>query len=310
MQPDMMHCVNSPELTVLERHRGRLVRWQHEQGTAPFQQQTQSFYNTAGGCGDAGGSSSSFSHGSENLMGLGEVVNHCKMIDPSPGIEYWGQLGKIEVPSDGFGGGMGTAPSSRYEMSSGSISRTASCAPPVAAAAADGQLAVALEKLTAPVGRNSFKKRRLERVPSSKVVFLPLSRALFLWKEEIEKKKRNIFTHQTKGKGAKWKFSFLFNFYYYQGYVEDTRDKKIRGCSDETESKITKQSNGKNNVNNKDGKNTDNSNRETCGSTSKDDSKANEVQKPDYIHVRARRGQATDSHSLAERVSWNVFLHD
>ena len=25
-------------------------------------------------------------------------------------------------------------------------------------------------------------------------------------------------------------------------------------------------------------------------------------QKTDYIHVRARRGQATDSHSLAERV--------
>lgn len=31
-------------------------------------------------------------------------------------------------------------------------------------------------------------------------------------------------------------------------------------------------------------------------------SKVSEVQKPDYIHVRARRGQATDSHSLAERV--------
>ncbi|EPS69456.1 hypothetical protein M569_05311, partial [Genlisea aurea] len=30
-------------------------------------------------------------------------------------------------------------------------------------------------------------------------------------------------------------------------------------------------------------------------------SKVSEVQKPDYIHVRARRGQATDSHSLAER---------
>lgn len=29
-----------------------------------------------------------------------------------------------------------------------------------------------------------------------------------------------------------------------------------------------------------------------------------EVQKPDYIHVRVRRGQATDSHSLAERVCW------
>ncbi|KAL3844822.1 hypothetical protein ACJIZ3_002225 [Penstemon smallii] len=36
----------------------------------------------------------------------------------------------------------------------------------------------------------------------------------------------------------------------------------------------------------------------TC---SKESSKVSEVQKPDYIHVRARRGQATDSHSLAER---------
>lgn len=30
--------------------------------------------------------------------------------------------------------------------------------------------------------------------------------------------------------------------------------------------------------------------------------KATEPPKQDYIHVRARRGQATDSHSLAERV--------
>ncbi|GLJ19580.1 hypothetical protein SUGI_0354150 [Cryptomeria japonica] len=34
----------------------------------------------------------------------------------------------------------------------------------------------------------------------------------------------------------------------------------------------------------------------------KENSKASENQKQDYIHVRARRGQATDSHSLAERV--------
>lgn len=35
-----------------------------------------------------------------------------------------------------------------------------------------------------------------------------------------------------------------------------------------------------------------------------------ELPKQDYIHVRARRGQATDSHSLAERVTfffWLVF---
>jgi len=31
-------------------------------------------------------------------------------------------------------------------------------------------------------------------------------------------------------------------------------------------------------------------------------SKLQEPPKQDYIHVRARRGQATDSHSLAERV--------
>jgi hypothetical protein len=38
---------------------------------------------------------------------------------------------------------------------------------------------------------------------------------------------------------------------------------------------------------------------------------APEPPKQDYIHVRARRGQATDSHSLAERVSGcNIFYFD
>ncbi|MCE0482224.1 hypothetical protein HAX54_040739 [Datura stramonium] len=45
----------------------------------------------------------------------------------------------------------------------------------------------------------------------------------------------------------------------------------------------------------------DKSQRGTTGNDSKENSKTSEVQKPDYIHVRARRGQATDSHSLAER---------
>ncbi|XWS42071.1 hypothetical protein CRYUN_Cryun17cG0137600 [Craigia yunnanensis] len=40
---------------------------------------------------------------------------------------------------------------------------------------------------------------------------------------------------------------------------------------------------------------------EVSKNSSKENSKASVVQKPDYIHVRARRGQATDSHSLAER---------
>ncbi|RZC05229.1 Transcription factor bHLH63 isoform A [Glycine soja] len=69
----------------------------------------------------------------------------------------------------------------------------------------------------------------------------------------------------------------------------DNKDKRIKFGSDDGESKITKSNTTNTNTNN---------NKETCAETS--NSKASE--KPDYIHVRARRGQATDSHSLAERV--------
>ncbi|BAT77490.1 hypothetical protein LR48_Vigan04g253300 [Vigna angularis] len=78
----------------------------------------------------------------------------------------------------------------------------------------------------------------------------------------------------------------------------DTKDKRIKLGADDEQSKIT----GSPNSN----ANTDSNKRETCADTSnsKQNSKASEIQnqKPDYIHVRARRGQATDSHSLAERV--------
>lgn len=81
------------------------------------------------------------------------------------------------------------------------------------------------------------------------------------------------------------------------GVAEELRDKRIKvDMAEEVESKITHeqpQQHKNNNINNK----------ENSSDTSKDNnSKISEVQKPDYIHVRARRGQATDSHSLAERV--------
>ncbi|KAL4368299.1 hypothetical protein GQ457_05G012840 [Hibiscus cannabinus] len=62
------------------------------------------------------------------------------------------------------------------------------------------------------------------------------------------------------------------------------KDKRVKGETDmESESK-TKCSTG------------------VSRNSSMENSKASEAQqKPDYIHVRARRGQATDSHSLAER---------
>ncbi|XP_030963789.1 transcription factor HBI1-like [Quercus lobata] len=78
--------------------------------------------------------------------------------------------------------------------------------------------------------------------------------------------------------------------------VEDEpKDNRSKLCAEDGESKITEQTSTKNTT-------IDNNNRESSSDTSKENSKASEVQKPDYIHVQARRGQATDSHSLAERV--------
>ncbi|PIA57059.1 hypothetical protein AQUCO_00600058v1 [Aquilegia coerulea] len=45
-----------------------------------------------------------------------------------------------------------------------------------------------------------------------------------------------------------------------------------------------------------------NSHGKSTGKQAKDDSQNEQSSKEDYIHVRARRGQATNSHSLAERV--------
>lgn len=68
----------------------------------------------------------------------------------------------------------------------------------------------------------------------------------------------------------------------------DAKEKKIKECAEDGESKNTQQNrNSKNKIK---------------GEASADSSKVSEAQKTDYIHVRARRGQATDSHSLAERV--------
>lgn len=48
----------------------------------------------------------------------------------------------------------------------------------------------------------------------------------------------------------------------------------------------------------------------SAGKQSEQSVKPNEPPKQDYIHVRARRGQATDSHSLAERVIFPISEHD
>ncbi|KAL9245004.1 hypothetical protein vseg_018714 [Gypsophila vaccaria] len=90
------------------------------------------------------------------------------------------------------------------------------------------------------------------------------------------------------------------------GEAEGNRSKRSKGCPKEEESNTTEHNCNRSISQSKQkeisDKNNDRKNKETSGSTSKDNSKTSEIQKPDYIHVRARRGQATDSHSLAERV--------
>ncbi|KAJ1691435.1 hypothetical protein LUZ63_015590 [Rhynchospora breviuscula] len=68
----------------------------------------------------------------------------------------------------------------------------------------------------------------------------------------------------------------------------------------------SKNGNHERNVSIKEGSRKGKNKKEVTTESSKDNTKDLEVStvtpKPDYIHVRARRGQATDSHSLAERV--------
>ena len=46
----------------------------------------------------------------------------------------------------------------------------------------------------------------------------------------------------------------------------------------------------------------------TTGKNGKQGSQASDPTKEEYIHVRARRGQATNSHSLAERVRLQLWI--
>ncbi|XAR59551.1 hypothetical protein NMG60_11015426 [Bertholletia excelsa] len=83
---------------------------------------------------------------------------------------------------------------------------------------------------------------------------------------------------------------------------EEAREKRMKGSPEEGESKITEQNSTSSSSKNISNNNNNNNKREDSSDNSKENSKVSEVKKPDYIHVRARRGQATDSHSLAERV--------
>ncbi|GMI88176.1 hypothetical protein HRI_002486900 [Hibiscus trionum] len=240
--PEMLQC---SDMTVLERQRARL-KWQEEQ--FQHQQHQQSYFSELSGVFSSqtghvhgfqqGGLMSAAAGGSDSAL---SDMLMTRQLKPDPGLETaWPELGKVGMGAMGFGPcGYGIGQS--FDMNH-AISRTSSCPPAVAAAAAV-EVKTNLEKMSSAAGRESFKKRKVEKLQNSKVV------------------------------------------------AEDD-SKRIKSSEEEGESKITGPNTNKSNNNKK----------ETSGDTSKENSKVSEVQKPDYIHVRARRGQATDSHSLAERV--------
>ncbi|KAL5788696.1 hypothetical protein ACOSP7_005645 [Xanthoceras sorbifolium] len=251
--PEMLHCT---DVTVLERQRARLKWQQQEQFQQNQQQDSSSYFSELSGVFSGLSRVSQMQGFQGGLMGgVGGGAGDPMIgpVKPDPGLESgWPGLGKVVVPGFSFG------PCGPAFESNFSISRTISCPPMVAAAAtATVQAEVQAEvkakdsvvlndnKSSAAAGRESFKKRKVDKLQNTKVV----------------------------------------------AEDDNTRDKRMKGCAEEGDSKITDQNNIKNN-----------NNRETSADTSKDNSKVSEVQKPDYIHVRARRGQATDSHSLAERV--------
>ncbi|GLT30591.1 hypothetical protein SLA2020_053840 [Shorea laevis] len=234
--PEMLHCT---DMTVLGQQRAQL-KWQQEQ----FQQQ-QSYFSELSGV---------FSTQSSQVQGfqgefmggdsaLGQVVM-TRQVKPDPGLDDgWPDLGMVEVPDPGLAFSLpcGYGNGSNYEVKY-TMSRTSSCPPSVAAAAAasvaevKGKESVTLDKIPSASVRESFKKRKVEKLQNTKVVA-----------------------------------------------EEGDGDSKI------TEQTTNKRSSSKNK-------------REASADTSKENSKVSDVQQPNYIHVRARRGQATDSHSLAERV--------
>ncbi|KAL4303473.1 hypothetical protein GQ457_10G021420 [Hibiscus cannabinus] len=241
--PEMLQC---SDMTVLQRQRARL-KWQEEQFQQhQQQQQQQSYFSELDGvfstqAGHVQGfqqgglmSGATAAGGSDSV--LSDMVM-TRQLKPDPGLETaWPELGKVGMGSMGFspcGYGIGQS----FDINH------ASCLPSVAVAAAASKAVEVKEKMNSAVGRESFKKRKVEKLQNSKVV------------------------------------------------AEDD-SKRIKANEEEGESKITGPNTNK----------SSNKKKETSGDTSKENSKVSDVQKPDYIHVRARRGQATDSHSLAERV--------
>ena len=168
IQEEMLHCT---DVTVLERQRARM-KWHQDQ-------QQQSYF---GGTEFGGGGGLVFQghegpHQVQNFQGLagtgggdlvlGEVVSQSlKVVDPAGLKNRWAELGRLELPDMGFEScGLVNGTSSEFEMTAGAVSRTSSCPPKVVVAA----VAEPKGKVSVPVGKESSKKRKADKVQNNQV---------------------------------------------------------------------------------------------------------------------------------------------
>lgn len=201
----------------------------------------------------------------QSLMNGDSVLSRLgnRAVKPDPGLETeWPGYGKMSGDDPLGLGACGYGNVSGVELNY-AISRTTSC-PPVVAAAAIAEAAGSYNKAREP--------SLLGQMSST------------IGRESFKKRKADDNADQ------KEQFQIIEE--------RGINEKKSKGCTEETESKITTDQNS-----NKSSKKHSNcNNKGTSNDTTNENSRNSEVKKPDYIHVRARRGQATDSHSLAERV--------
>lgn len=163
--PEMLHCA---DITVLERQRARL-KWQQDQLQQPQQQQELQQQQHQEQQQQQQQEVRYFSELSQ-LISQGYDEGGLMMgqqVKPDPAFENgWPDLGKIVAPAAGYGFGPG------FEASY-AISRTSSSPPAVVPEAVDvkGKVSVAAlnEKVSAAVGRESFKKRKADKVQNTKV---------------------------------------------------------------------------------------------------------------------------------------------
>ncbi|KAI3969876.1 hypothetical protein MKX01_038344 [Papaver californicum] len=302
LTPEMLHCMqssstsgnhtnsnnhrfnNGTDLTVLERQRAR-QKWQQQQQQHQQQENEapQTYLSNDAHFANLFQlplTTSNFGHhhhqGFMNDSMIREFVNRSMKTDPSLENEWSTDFGKYPVPMTGFGEeiiitGLSSASNGFVSNNIHSINEMSN----------DSNFSISRTTSCPPIVGDAV-------LPATTVV-------------AVEEKSKEICSPGKMSSivGKKRKADKAHNSKV-NGVAEELRDKRIKvDMTEEVESKITHEQphqHKNNNINS-------NNNKENSSDTSKDNnSKISEVQKPDYIHVRARRGQATDSHSLAERV--------